>query len=108
MVEIDYIVAYMSLSKKKHQVKLAFQRVPTQEQLNEHAKHLEKEEIPQQIRSFSDLIFMREGTEEIDLNFDKIQFVMTLKEVVALKLEMGMLVKLNIPEVPADIIKVET
>lgn len=111
MVEIDYIVAYMALSRKKHEVKIVFQRVPTQEQLDVHARQLkaEGEESPRQIMSFNDLMFMRgENNKDIDLNFDKINFILTLKEVVALKLEMGMLVQLDIPERPADIIKVES
>ena len=110
MVKIDFIVAYMSLSKKKHQVNLTFQRVPTQEQLDDHARQRKEgsQESTRTITSFSELMFMRtQENNDLELNFDKINFMLTLKQVVALRLEIGMLVKLDIPEKPEDIIKVE-
>ena len=114
MVEVKYICSDMELSPKMQKVKIEFRRVPTQEQLEKwQAQHKERpnhagpsiKQTP--FGMIAVMQMMGEEDSEIHLNFNTVVMVLTLQEMREYKVEIGMLVKLNMPEVAKDIIKVE-
>ena len=114
MPVVKYFVETMKVKEKSQSVFVLFKRIPTKQQLDEYRLKMKEPAESKPVNNIAILDVMsifhsqcEYRDNELELNFNRVQFSLSFEEVAERKIQIGGIVQLDVPEEIQDIMPVE-